>query len=93
MFDMNQPYVTLQEPGDTGRKLMVQGSIALWEGWPPTDSFPTPGWAQRPSDTAQDPVDFQKRTEEAANKVTRIKGRLEEVEKDIPRGEPLKRKT
>lgn len=92
MFDMSKPYVTLKEPGDTGRVLMVQGSIALWEGWPPTDSFETPGWAQKPSGNVQDTVDFAARTDAAASKITRLKGRLEEVA-PLTKGEPVKRKT
>lgn len=83
MFDLSKPYVTLKEPGDTGRNLMIQGSIALWEGLPPTDFFPTPGWAQKPSGNVQDTVNFAERTDAVASKIVKMKGKLKAAQAEV----------
>jgi hypothetical protein len=82
MFDLNAPYATVKEPGDSSRTLLVQGDISLWLGWPPSDHFPTPAWARGPAEDTIVPENFEDRAEAAQNRIAGMKHKLQQAQQE-----------
>jgi hypothetical protein len=84
-FDQSQPYARVPEPGDSSRILLVQGDIALWEGWAPGDAFETPEWAKTPAEDTQIPLDAEARATKMSTNLKGMKAKLVGAAEELKR--------
>ena len=89
-FNSNEPFATMKDPSGSGRVLLVQGEVSLWEGYPPSDGFETPDWARTKSEGTQVPLDQEKRAEALVGKMAGMRSELEGAAVTLKSGKKAK---